>query len=122
MSHDRHLDVEERSEHGRAEQRLIALVIGVRHEGDARREKLGSRRLDEHPRAVGSREPDAVVVAVALAVLELGLGHRGAEGDVPEGRRLGLVGLTATEVAQERPLRRSPGGGVDGLVGVRPVD
>ena len=41
-----------------------------------------------------------------LPVLELGLGDRGAEVDVPQRRGLGLVRLAAGEVAQERALRR----------------
>ena len=39
------------------------------------------------------------------SVFELGLGDRGAEGHVPERRGVGLVGLAAREVAQERALR-----------------
>ena len=45
-----------------------------------------------------------MVVAGVLPGLELGLGDRGLEGDVPEGRCLLQVGLAAGEVAQERPL------------------
>ena len=54
---------------------------------------------------VGRRlEREAVVRAGPLAVLELGLRHGGAEGDVPQRRRLGLVRLAARELAQERLL------------------
>ena len=59
--------------------------------------------------AVAAGERDPVVGAGALAVLELGLGDRGAEGDVPEGRRLLGVGLAAGEVVQEHPLRGGAG-------------
>ncbi len=76
-------------------------------ERDARGDQLGSRRLDDDVAvAVGTREADRVVRARHLAVLELGLRDRGAEVDVPERRRLGLVRLAAGEVAQERALRR----------------
>ena len=50
----------------------------------------------------------AVVWRRGLTVLELGLGDRGAEVDVPERRRLGLVRLAAGEVAEERALRHAP--------------
>ena len=43
----RDLDVEQRRAHRRAEQRLVALVVGVRDERDAGRDQLGARGLDE---------------------------------------------------------------------------
>src|SRR5699024_10961679 len=64
----------------------------------------------------------AVVGALALAVLLLGLRHRGAVGDVPHGGGLGLVGLALLQVLEERALGGGPGGGVDRLVAVVPVD
>jgi hypothetical protein len=88
---------------------------------DAGRQQLGPGGLDEH-RAVGGVEGDPVVGAGTLAVLELGLRHGGAEGDVPEGRRLLRVGLPAGQVVQEHPLRGGAGGLRDRPVDVRPVD
>ena len=115
------LDAEQRRAHGGAEQRLVALVVGVGDEGDAGGEQLGAGGLDEHV-AVGAVEGEAVVGAVALAVLELGLGDGRLEVDVPQRGRLGLVGLAACEVAQERPLGDPAGAVVDGGVGALPVD
>ena len=106
---DLDLDAEQRRAHRRAEQRLVALVVGVGDEGDAGRDQLGPGGLDEDRLAVvGAAERDAVVGAGHLAVLELGLGDRGAEVDVPQHRRLGLVGLAPRQVAQERPLGDPP--------------
>ena len=116
VRHDRHLDVEQRRPHGLAEQRLVPLVVGVGDQRDAGGQQLGPGGLDVD-RALAAGEPDPVVGAGALPVLELGLGHRRPEGDVPEGRRLLGVGLTAGEVVQEHPLRGGAGGLRD-----RPVD
>ena len=59
-------------------------------------------------------EGDAVEVTRVVARLELGLGHRGLEGHVPQAGRFGLVGLAARQVAQECLLRDSSGVTVDG--------
>ena len=73
--------------------------------------------------AVGAVEGDPVEVAGVVAGLQLGLRDRGLEGDVPQARRLGLVGLAAGQVAQEGPLRRrSIEVGADRRVLLRPVD
>ena len=86
---DRDLDAEDRRGDGGAEQRLVALVVGVGDEGDAADEQLGpGGRDDDGLAAVGAVERDVVVGAGALAVLQLGLGDRGLEVDVPEARRL----------------------------------
>ena len=120
----RHLDAEQRSAHVLAEQRLVALVVRVRHERDARGQQLGAGGLDDR-RLVGAgglfevgRGPkaSAVVRARAFAVLELGLRDGRAERDVPQRRRLGLVRLAAREIAQERLLGDRLGRGGDGLV------
>ncbi len=117
------LDIEQRRAHRRAEQRLVALVIGVGHEGHAGGDQFGPGRLDEDGLAVvAAPERDAVVGAGHLAVLELGLGHRGAIVDVPQHGRLGLVGLAPTQVAQEGALGHPPRTLVDGGVVQRPVD
>ena len=123
MCHHRHLHAEERSAHGRSEERLVALVIGVRDERHARGDQLWSCGLDvDRLAAIATREADAVVGTGALAILELGLGDGRAEGDVPERGCLGLVGLAAREIAQEGTLRHGAGVVVDGLVGLGPVD
>ena len=57
-----------------------------------------------------------------LAVLELGLGHRGLEVDVPERRCLGLVCLPGRQQAEEPALGGATGALVDGRVGLLPVD
>ena len=60
-------------------------------------------RLDDHlldeDRAGRAVERDAVVGARALAVLELGLGHRSAVVDVPQSGGQELVGLPVGQVA-----------------------
>jgi len=117
-----HRHVEDRRAHVRAVQRPVALVVRVGHQRDARRQQLRAGGGDLQVGAVGAGEQQAVERARALPVLQLGLGDGRAEGDVPEGRCLGEVGLAAGEVAQERPLRRHPGAGADRAVGRRPVD
>ena len=118
----RDLDAEHRRGGRGAEQLLVALVVGVRDERDGRGDQLGPGGLDVERGAVGGVVGHPVVGAGVLARLDLGLGDRGAVGDVPDRRGLGEVGLTAGEVAQERALadlpRLAPGGGV----GLRPVD
>ena len=90
-----------------AEQRLVALVGGMRHQRDARGEQLGARRLDDHVVATVAMETKAVIRTRNLAILELGLRDRGAIVDVPQRRCFRFVGLSACELAQERALRRA---------------
>jgi hypothetical protein len=116
-----HLDPEHGRGHGRAEQRLEALVVGVGDEGDAGGEELRPCGLDLDGAAVWAVEGESTVGARLLLVLELRLGDRRAEGDVPEGRRHGLVGLAAVQVAQERELARRDRLVADGAVALRPV-
>ena len=109
VGEDRHLDAEHRGGDRRAEQRLVALVVGVGDQRDAADDQLGSGGVDQDvAAAVGAVEGELVVGAGALAVLELGLGDRGLEGDVPQRRRLGRVRLAAGQVVQERPLGDAP--------------
>ena len=126
---DRHADAEERREHVPAEERLVARIVRVRDERDARGNELGTRRLDfdgaggtAARRRIRDGELDAVVRARHLAVLELGLRDRGLEIDVPERRRLELIRQPPAQQAQERQLRDVPGSAADGRVGHRPVD
>ena len=93
----------------RAEQRLVPLIVGMRDERDAGGNQLGPRRFDldagrRRPSRT-RREPDAMIGAGQLAILELGLRDRGPEVDVPERRRLDLIGQPALQQAQERELR-----------------
>ena len=118
---ERHLDLG-------AEQRLVALVVGVGDEGDARRQQLGSggvdldRRAGARPVVADPGEGDLVVGTRPLPVLHLRLGHGRVEVDVPERRRLLGVGLAAGDVAEERPLADAPRRLVDRRVVVVPVD
>ena len=106
-----------------AEQRLVALVVGMRDERDARRDQLGPRRVDlDEAVAVGAREADAVIGARLLAILELRLRDGRAEVHVPQRRRFELIREAALEQAQERQLRDALRAPVDRRVGHRPVD
>ena len=67
-------------------------------------------------------EPDAMVRAGLLAILELGLGDRGAEVDVPQHGRFGLIGLAPRQIAQEPALGDAPAVIVDRGVPEVPVD
>ena len=106
---DLHLDAEQGRGDLLAEQRLVALVVGVRHERGAGGQQLGAGGLDEDLVAVFGEERVAVVGAGDFAVLELGLGHRGAERDVPQGGSLGHVGVAGGQVGQEARAGRSRG-------------
>ena len=100
MGEHRELDAEDRRRHGAAEQRLVALVVGVGDQATQAGDQLGAGRLDVD-RAVGAMERHAVVGAGVLARLELGLRDGGLERDVPQRRRLRQVGLAARQVAEE---------------------
>ena len=106
----------------RAEEVLVAGVIRMRDQGDTGGQQLGAGRLDLHGGAVRPVEADAVVGGGHLLVFELGLGNGGAEGDVPQRRCVGLVGLTAGEVAQECTLSHPLRVIADGAVALVPVD
>ena len=108
---------------GGAEQRPVAVVLGVGHQGHARGQQLGPGRLDvDGTVAVHPGEAEPVVGAGPLPVLELGLGDGGAEVDVPEGRGRALGDLVASDQAEEPPLGDPLGRVGDGGIGVRPVD
>ncbi len=102
----------------------VALVVGVREQRHARRDQLRARRLDQRLGPVGSfaAEAHAVHRPRALAVLELGLRDRRLEVDVPQRRRLELVGDSAGEQTEERALRDLLRERPDRRVGHRPVD
>ena len=101
---DLDLGIEERRAHLRADEVLVR-PLRVRHDRDAGGQQLGTGGLDrDGSGSVREREVDGVVRGLLVAILELGLRDRGAEVDVPQGRREGLVRLAALEVAQEREL------------------
>ena len=127
---DRHLHAEQRRRDRGAEQRLVALVVGMGHQRHACRQELRPSRLDVDGAADGavagasravSTERDAVVGTRPIPVFQFCLRDRGAEGDVPQRRRLDLVRLAAFEVAQEGPLSDPLAPLVDRGVGHRPV-
>ncbi len=109
------------------EERLVALVVGVSHQGDAGGDEFRTCRLDlDEPagrRSRGIRVPETnpVIRTRLFAVLELRLRHGRAEVDVPECWRLELVGRVALQHPQERSLRHSLGPTIDRRVGHRPV-
>ena len=55
----------------------------MRDQRDARRDQLGTRRFDLDEPGIRPPEPDPMIGAWLLAILELGLCHRGAEVHVP---------------------------------------
>ncbi len=125
VGQNRHLDAEQGSSNGGAEQGLEARVVGVGHHRDAAGEELGAGGVDEQVVAAvrgAGVEGEPVVVARDLAVLHLRLGHRGALVDVVQGRCVVLVGLAAGEVVQERHLADPAGAFADGRVEQAPVD
>ena len=123
VGHDRHVHAEHRRGDGRAEQRLVALVVRVGHQGDAGCQQLGAGGGDVDVAAtVGSVECQRVVGAGSFPVLQLGLCHGGAVCDVPERRSLDLVRLAASQVPEEAPLGDALAAFVDGGVVLGPVD
>ncbi len=121
MGLDLHLDAEQGRGDLLAEQRLVALVVGVRHERGAGGQQLGAGGLDVDLFAVFGEERVAVVGAGDFAVLELGLGHGGAERDIPQGGGLGHVRVAGGQVGQEGALGDGAGLVIDGPVGQVPV-
>ena len=103
------LDAEQRRANGRAEERLVALVVGVGDKGHTRWNHLGSGRLDVNRSAVGLVEGHAMVSTGNFFVLEFRLGDRGAERDVPQGRCVRLIRLATVEISQEGALSRALG-------------
>ena len=77
----------ERRDRGLAEEVAIARVVGVRGQRHAGAEQLGPRGRDHDLAAALDREAQVDVGALARAVLDLGLRHRGLEVDVPHRRR-----------------------------------
>ena len=116
------LNAEQRGGDGGAEQRLVTLVVRVRHESHTGGQQLGAGGLNPDLLAVGAVEADAVVRAGAFLVFQLSLCHCGAESDVPHGRCFSHVGVACFQVLQEGELGDLAGVRVDGAVGARPVN
>ncbi len=117
----RHAHAEDRRQDLGTEQRLVALIVGVRHERHARRNQLRTRRLDLDESAVGSGEANPVIGARLLAIFELGLGDRRPEVDVPESRRFELIRDPPSQQAEKGELRHALRPAIDRRVGQRPV-
>ena len=118
----RHADTEHRRLDVRPEERLVALVVGVRDERHARRNELGTRRLDVDERSVRLSEMDPVIRARLLSILELGLRDGRAEVHVPERWSVDLVGVPARQEPEKGNLRDALGAPPDRRVGHGPVD
>ncbi len=104
MRHDRHARAEQRRHDVPAEQRTIPIVVRMRDERDARRQQFGTGGLDLDAAASWPIEPQAVIGALPLAILELRLGHGCPEIDVPERRRLQLIRQALLQQPQKRRL------------------
>jgi hypothetical protein len=105
VRHQRNLRGEQRRHERRADQVPVTSVRGVHDERDARRDQLGSGRLDLDARPpIGTVEPNAVVRALDLTVLDLRLGDRRLEVDVPHRGRVSLVGEPAAHEIEEAAL------------------
>src|SRR5262249_31556494 len=105
---DRHGHAEERRQRLLADERLVALVLRVRGDADARRQQLGPRGGDG--KATPALDPEAYLMERALlrAVLDLGLRDGRAEVHVPERGRLDLVDVALSQQVEEAPLRELP--------------
>jgi hypothetical protein len=106
MGENRNLDIEQRRADGRVEIRLVTVVVGVGHEGDAGRKQFRSGCLDDEiAAAIGLVECDRVISRRAFPFLEFRLRDGGLEVDVPQRRGVLAVGLAPGKVAQEGALR-----------------
>ena len=122
MGHDRHAGPEQGRQRLLADKLAVTLVVGVGKQRHAGGDQLRPGRLDQRLSAPVGVEAHLVHRSLTLAVLELGLGDRGLEVDVPQGGGLELVGLAPSEQPQERALGDALGEAADGRVGHRPVD
>ena len=122
MRQNRHLDLEQRGVDVLAEVLLVAFVVRVGDQRGAGRQQFGAGGLDVDRGAVLKAEGHLVVEAGVFARFELGLGHGGLEGHIPQAGGVLLVGLATGEVAQEGLLGHTLRALTDGVVGLRPVD
>ena len=90
---NRHLDLEQRGVDVLAEVLLVAFVVRVGDQRGAGRQQFGAGGLDVDRGAILKAEGHLVVEAGVFARFELGLGHGGLEGHVPQAGGVLLVGL-----------------------------
>ena len=121
VSDYRKLHPEDRRSHRRLEELLVSVVFGMGHQCHTGADQLGSGRLDVDRTPVTSVESDLVVGAPLLPILELGLGHRSLEIDVPENGCLLRVSLAPLEIVEESLLRGLSAEVVDGRVSLGPI-
>ena len=121
MRPHRHRHAEQRRGHRRAGQRRVTLIVWMGDQRHAGGQQLRPGGGHGHRAAVRAPEREPDVAARHLPVFQFGLGHRGLEGHVPQGRALRQVRLAPGQVAQERALRGGPRVLVDGLVLGGPV-
>ncbi len=105
-----------------AEKPLVAFVVGVGDHRDAGAEQLRTGGGDLELSAALDPETQIVEQTLPRTVLDLGLGDRGLEVDVPHGRRLDVVDLALGHEVEKAPLRDAPAVVVDRGVLLRPVD
>ena len=119
---NRHLHTEQRGVDVLAEILLVTVVIRVRNQRAAGRQQFRTGGFDIDRGAIFETESYLVVEARIFARFQLGLGHCGLEGHVPQARSVLLVGLATGQIAQERLLGHALRMLTDGVVGLRPVD
>ena len=119
---NRHLHVEQRGVDVLAEIRLVTLVIRVRDQCAAGCQQFRTGGFDVDRSAVFEAERHLVVEARIFAGFQLGLGHCGLEGHIPQAWSVFLIRFAAGQIAQERLLGHALRVLADGVVGLRPVD
>ncbi|CAB4900373.1 unannotated protein [freshwater metagenome] len=122
VSKNRHLNAEDGRGDMRTKERLVAVVVRMRHESNAGGQQFGPRGLDKDVVATRAVEGEPVIGARHVFVFEFGLSHGRAERDIPQRGRHGLVGLAALDVAHEGQLRGANRIAANGAVGLAPVD
>ena len=105
-----------------ADQRSIAVVLGVAEEGDACREQFRSRGRDDERLSVRSCEGDVVQPGVAFDGLEVGLGQGRSHGGVPEDGVTCAVDAAGVQQADEGELCRPSAVVIDRGVPGPPID
>ncbi len=104
MGQDQNLHSEERRSHSPAEEGLVAFVVRMGHQRHAGCKQFRPGGLNKKLFAVRRGKRVAVVGPRNFAVLEFGLGHSSAEGDIPEGWSFRHIGIALFEVGQEGTL------------------
>ena len=118
---DGNLNVKQWGTYGTAEQRLVALIGGVRYQRHTGGKQFRPGGVNLNQATIGLGKCDPVVRPGLLAVLKLSLSNSGAERDVPQRRSEVLIRLAPLEVVQERQLRGEQCFLADCAVGLRPV-